>query len=668
MTTFNVRSCNSIFVVPLLHVTDLQRMVDMGYLCKEDEIRKDGHRTWYPASTVVGLNFDNTDNGDKKLLKVDDWTFQIHKVSGKIEGPFGFKEIIALANLGNLSTEDALLPPACMAPIQLDSFRSITISTPLQKLFAKWISGKTDKPLPVQVVQKLIDDGDIPENCLVRGEDESKWTKWSNYTSPRELRMRSYNQHEAEVQQKQTATHAPFSYFPRKITAACITLGIIFALLFVFKGNTFSFISNGFHDVSDWIGLSNSSDVDSTPTQRTDETTLVDFTTVPRYENTLTHIPEFGPMWFNEKLALPVFGAFVKPAHLNHNLRNPQYPTTWMPQLLFIDAPTALIDPTTVLIDATTALKANSHIHKIHRKTTKKINDRFEELKAKGINALITRGFFFADKWGDKEWFEDVNDNSPEMSDTHKELFIIGQWMGLDNWIEYEHSNNQSTQWLVSPEDSLGDIIKPIGGTNGKIKRVEGDKNAIVFDRDGKGRTTVATWYDKKGSEIGPLLRWKYPDDYKIESFELFYKTYKNTNSMVWTPQYSKNHISWLVSGLVGEGTFEDHRGGRYGNIHFLIEVTYVYNEIGQITRAILNILSSTIDSEDAFTSEESEESEATFRIDYSYKEGSTYWDSATMAGERTHRTFNREGTPPIFDDTILGKIRYDREFIDNSK
>ena len=106
MTTFNARSCNSIFVVPLLHVTDLQRMVDMGYLCKEDEIRKDGHRTWYPASTVVGLNFDNTDNGDKKLLKVDDWTFQIHKASGKIEGPFGFKEIIALANLGNLSTED----------------------------------------------------------------------------------------------------------------------------------------------------------------------------------------------------------------------------------------------------------------------------------------------------------------------------------------------------------------------------------------------------------------------------------------------------------------------------------------------------------------------------------------------------------------------------------
>ena len=94
MTTFNVRSCNSIFVVPLLHVTDLQRMVDMGYLCKEDEIRKDGHRTWFPASTVVGLNFDNTDNGDKKLLKVDDWTFQIHKASGKIEGPFGFKEIM----------------------------------------------------------------------------------------------------------------------------------------------------------------------------------------------------------------------------------------------------------------------------------------------------------------------------------------------------------------------------------------------------------------------------------------------------------------------------------------------------------------------------------------------------------------------------------------------
>ena len=656
MTTFNVRSCNSIFVVPLLHVTDLQRMVDMGYLCKEDEIRKDGHRTWYPASTVVGLNFDNTDNGDKKLLKVDDWTFQIHKASGEIEGPFGFKEIIALANLGNLSTEDALLPPACMAPIQLDSFRSITISTPLQKLFAKWISGKTDKPLPVQVVQKLIDDGDIPENCLVRGEDESKWTKWSNYTSPRELRMRSYNQHEAEVQQKQTATHTPFSYFPLKITAACITLGIIFALLFVFKGNTFSFISNGFHDVSVWIGFRNSSDVDSTSTQTTDETTLVEFTTVPRYENTLTHIPQFGPMWFNEKLALPVFGAFVAPANLNHDFRNPQYPTTWMPQLLFIDAPTALIDPTT-------ALKANSRIHKIHRKTMKKINNRFQKLKAKGINALITRGYYLAKPYGKEEWCEDVGENSPEMSSTDIELFLIGQWMGLDNWIEYEHSNNESTQWMVSPEDSLGNNITPVPGTNGENDRIGGDTKSIVFDRDGKGRATVAKWYDRQRTDVGQLFGWKYRDDSKVQSFRLFAentnKVDENTNSMVWTPQYSKNQIS----GLVGEGTFEDLRRNHNGNIHFLIEVTYEYNEIGQITRAILNIRSSTFDSKRF----KSKESVTIFTTDYSYKEGSTYWDSATMAGERTHRTFHREGTPPIVDDIFLDEIRYERELINNS-
>jgi hypothetical protein len=639
-------------------------MVDMGYLCKEDEIRKDGHRTWYPASTVVGLNFDNPENGNKKLLKVDDWTFQIHKASGKIEGPFGFKEIIALANLGNLSTEDALLPPACMAPIQLDSFRSITISTPLQKLFAKWNSGKTDQPLPVQLLQKLIDDGDIPENCLVRGEDESKWTKWSNYTSPRELRMRSYNQHEAEVQQKQTATHTPFSYFPRKITAACITLGIIFALLFVFKGNTFSFISNGFHDVSDWIGLSNSSDVDSTPTQRTDETTLVDFTTVPRYENTLTHIPEFGPMWFNEKLALPVFGAFVKPANLNHNLRNPQYPIIWMPQLLFIDAPTALIDPTTALIDATTALKANTHIHKIHRKTMKKINARFQKLKAKGINALITRGYYLANTFGNEEWREDVGENSPEMSSTDKELFLLGQWMGLDNWIEYEHSNNELTQWMVSPEDSLGNNITPFPGTNGENDRIGGDTKSIVFHLDDKGRTTVATWYDQKRTDIGQLFEWKYRDDSKVESFRLFAenanKVDKNTNSMVWTPRYFKNRIS----SLVGEGDFKDLRRNHNGNIHFLIEVTYEDNEIGQITRAILNIRSSTIDSK-AF---KSKESVTIFTADYSYKEGSTYWESATMGGERTHRTFNREGTPPIVADTFLDEIRYERELINNSK
>jgi hypothetical protein len=311
-----------------------------------------------------------------------------------------------------------------------------------------------------------------------------------------------------------------------------------------------------------------------------------------------------------------------------------------MPQLLFIDAPTTL--------------KANSHIHKIHRKTSRKINDRFEELKGKGINALITRGYYLSNPYGKEAWCEDVDENSPEMSDTDKELFLLGQWMGLDNWIEYEHSNNELTQWLASPERLLGNSITPVFDKNGEIERIEGHKGSIGFDLDRKGRAMVTTRYDRRGKELRQLLRWKYHDDSKVESFELFAenanKVDKNTNSMVWTPQYSKNRIS----SLVGEGDFEDRRRNRNGTIHYSIDVTYSYNDIGQITHAILDIYSYTTNSEDTLTSEGSV---ATFTTDYSYKEDSTYWDSATM----------RKGTGSISDDDLNpSKIRYVREFIDN--
>ena len=130
MTTYNARSCNSIFVVPCLEVSDLQRMVDMGFLSEDDEIRKDGHRTWYPTSTVIGLNFDSPDRKEKKVKKVDEWSFQLHQIDGRIDGPFDFNTIVELANSGTLTLECKLLPPACMSPIKLEKFRSITVGTP----------------------------------------------------------------------------------------------------------------------------------------------------------------------------------------------------------------------------------------------------------------------------------------------------------------------------------------------------------------------------------------------------------------------------------------------------------------------------------------------------------------------------------------------------------
>jgi hypothetical protein len=182
MTTFNARSCNSIYVVPCLLVTDLQRMADMGYLCEDDEIRKDGHRTWYPASTVVGLIFENTVSKQIKSQTVDDWTFQLYKCDGSLEGPYNFDTLVALAKSGSITPDCELLPPACMSPIRIEKFRSVTIHTPLQRLFIKWEKDKTDGPMHAKLVEKLVKGGVIPKNCLVRGEDESEWADYSSYT------------------------------------------------------------------------------------------------------------------------------------------------------------------------------------------------------------------------------------------------------------------------------------------------------------------------------------------------------------------------------------------------------------------------------------------------------------------------------------------------------
>lgn len=182
MNTFNVRSCNSIYVVPCLQVSDLQRMVDMGFLCEDDEIRKDGHRTWYPASTVVGLNFDDPNCKEKVTKKVDDWTFQLYKCDGSIEGPYNFNTLVALAKSGTITPACELLAPACMAPIRIEKFRSITVNTPLQRLFIKWDKDKTDGPMHAQLVKKLVTGGVIPKKCLVRGEDEIQWTDYLSYT------------------------------------------------------------------------------------------------------------------------------------------------------------------------------------------------------------------------------------------------------------------------------------------------------------------------------------------------------------------------------------------------------------------------------------------------------------------------------------------------------
>jgi hypothetical protein len=157
-------------------------MVELGFLCEDDEIRKDGHRTWYPASTVVGLKFENQTVMINQTQKVDDWTFQLHRKDGRVDGPFDFETIINLLNSGNITLDCELLPPACMAPIKLEKFRSITVNTPLQRLFIKWDKDKTDGPMQAQLVQKLVEGGVIPETALVRGEDESEWCDYSSYS------------------------------------------------------------------------------------------------------------------------------------------------------------------------------------------------------------------------------------------------------------------------------------------------------------------------------------------------------------------------------------------------------------------------------------------------------------------------------------------------------
>ncbi len=186
MITYNARSCNSIYVVPCLQVTDLQRMVDMGFLSEDDEIRKDGHRTWHAACEVVGLNFGKPERIKIRSKQVDEWTFQLLRPSGETEGPFKFETLADLAKNNSITLNCCLLPPACMKPIKIENFRSITVDTPLQRLFVKWDKDKTDGPMHSYLVQELVSSGMVPTDCFVRGEDETHWTEFAKYRFPNE--------------------------------------------------------------------------------------------------------------------------------------------------------------------------------------------------------------------------------------------------------------------------------------------------------------------------------------------------------------------------------------------------------------------------------------------------------------------------------------------------
>ena len=678
MTTFNARSCDSLYVVPFLQVADLQRMVNMGFLCEEDEIRKDGHRTWYPASTVVGLDFD-APSRKKESKKVDDWTFQLHRSDGRVDGPFNYETIIDLAKSGSISLECELLPPACMSPIKLGLFRTITVGTPLQRLHVKWDNDKTDGPMQAKLVQDLVESGVVPESCLVRGEDESEWCDYSSYefkkqrndrkviafrkpeTEPKpepiidtkkdDDLIQALHEEDIEEESKPVVSDEQLrdafesvnridNYKHRSPYKTISTLFIILTILYGGFLLTTTVISGwkGDNPITNQINkLSDATDPPTASTGNATQATANTPTVAKPTTNKSVQIQDlgFGPMWIHDTLNIPIFGAYVHPNVINFkNKKYGWYPEVWMPQMFFVDS-------------KSTKQSGLPFKNSTSNKDVQTPTEQYVQIK----------GYYKTEKYGEEKWCWEKDDQSPTMSYSDQELFAVGKWMGLDSWGgDNFSSNNPAIPWLVSETKLLTGTID-IHSEDDVVKTIRGENRGVGIIRDHRDRAVKVTWFDKYGNDSGDLLSFSYNSNNKPIAIDVFSDQDQKDNTIRFVPTFYKNRLS----SMRGEGHNDLSFRHRSRLFTYIIDVVYTYDKQNRITNATLQIVSEKINKANltaqyTFTT--------TLHVMYTYDTDNVYWSSATLSGSRLHTKPLVPDGNTIVSETKLSPIRYKRTIV----
>jgi len=657
-------------------------MVNMGFLCEEDEIRKDGHRTWYPASTVVGLDFDGPRRIKNVSKKVDDWTFQLHRSDGRIDGPFGYNTIIDLASNGTITLECELLPPACMTPIKLENFRTITVGTPLQRLHVKWDNDKTDGPMRAKLVQDLVKSGVVPKDCLVRGEDESEWCDYGSYDFEKkrinrkviEFREPEPTQkpeplpetNEAEdfiqdLHDKDTVDESKpiisdeqlreaFGSVNRidnyKHRSPYKTISILFIILAILYGGfllTTSVISRweGNNPIKDHINnLANSTELPSLKDEsnNTTPTALITAKPAPSKPEQING-SEFGPLWIHETLGIPILGAYVHPNVISFRSKKYNwYPEVWMPQMLFVDAKAT----------------KQSGLPFVNPTPDKDVHTPTEQ-------HVQIKGYYKTVKYSEETWCWEKDDQSPTMVSSDRELFAVGKWMGLDSWGGTNFtSNNPSLPWLISETELFSGSID-FHTENGVVKTIRGNNRAIGICRDSEGRADKATWYDSYGNDHGDFLRWSYTSNNKPIAFDFFNIHNKKSNMFRFVPTYHKDRLT----SMRGEGSVDLTYKQRNQLYTYIVDVVYSYDIHNRITIATIQIIAKKMN-------KSSSAAQDTFKtilsVMYTYDTENAYWDSATLSGNRVHtKPITPDGTVTV-SETELAPILYKRTLVHNKE
>nr|MBC8201772.1 hypothetical protein [Planctomycetota bacterium] len=565
------------------------------------------------------------------------------------------------------------------APIQIEKFRSITISTPLQRLFVKWDKDKTDGPMHATRVQDLVREGLVPSNCLVRGEDESEWCDFDSYQFIKkkignatvklrnpilneeedivELPAAQQQEHveiEEEIEEENDKPICPivadkskhhshvFTIENHRLRSPYRTTTIIFSVIAITFVSCFAIVylligvdkTNPINElVENLLETENPpSSIDKPKggaNQNTDATSISTPILPPKMK-----APEHGPIWIHKQLNIPIFGAHVDPQITGLGRNKFQwYPGVWMPQVFLVDAKATMHSDIEFVTGGSTV--QNPII----------------------ADYIAVKGYYNTIKFGEETWCWELDEFSPKRTWENKELLYIGKWMGLTNWIGKDlTTKNPEIPWLFSESSLIPGEITLIQDKDNTISKIIGSNRSIAFKRDKQNRPTNAAWFDKRGEHSVEVLRWEYDKQNKPTAVEVFSDKDSKASYIRFKPGYENDRLGTLHG--VGESNIIVNGNAR--SYIYDIHVEYSYDIRNRINFVVLTIeakkLNKTFDPTDIFLSE--------FKVTYNYKHNSDYWQSASLSGTKTHTKLSTSRDTNLIKIFPLGTVRFIRELI----
>lgn len=604
--------------------------------------------------------------------------FKVRWADDREDGPFGLQTVESLI-------ADGFIQDNCTFLVEggntWNSLASLGIQSISNKYFVMWEDGRTDGPFNFLLIQTLVSDGFISSKCTFKhyeGEQvipfssmnlndmytesfESKTTTTSASPSIPSLSTPASPTKEKTVKQKkQKKEREPRreGWLRRFVVKTTVSIAAISLIICLGSWGIWTALSDSqkvkvtskYEEIkatvfgNDVSSLENASDPtlssgaisESGQVSNSNQSTPPSTSQSPSSDGPIGNmgskgnisVPQYGPMWVQQELNLPVIGSYACNVGNNSSL---------MPMLFLI--------PPSTEINGTLQLKAYYPAEQFGKQKWFWVNDNYR---------FITNG-----AGGPSEGIPSMGKNSAELlevGDTFgignqylQKKNLVRSWYNQSRYIILDHHIGGDSNDLRDPNKYSATIDEK---TLNNVDRIElGGWNEprttryLQFERDNSNRVIAVQRYDDKGNKLGTALRYKYDVDNSLLSFNT--ENYSNSARMdEWVPQYSSGKLISL------NGTQHDNR---------VIETTYQYDSLGRISQISINIHKD----EEVMTYKKNEinidRSEAKYIATFAYKSNNEFWSTATLTGETTKSKIRGMTTAPEVEKNNLGFVRYEQ-------